>query len=91
VSWFSLLAGEIISGEYGIGYFTWNAYSVIHNPDIVVGMLVDRTFGNAHDLPRQLADLPSPRLAGKGASLSLSSRLRHARSGSGCCRWPDSF
>ena len=39
MSWFSLLAGEIISGEYGIGYFTWNAYSVIHNPDIVVGML----------------------------------------------------
>jgi NitT/TauT family transport system permease protein len=40
VSWFSLLAGEIISGQYGIGYFTWNAYSVINYPDIIVGMLV---------------------------------------------------
>jgi NitT/TauT family transport system permease protein len=40
VSWFSLLAGEIISGQYGIGYFTWNAYSLIEYPDIVVGMLV---------------------------------------------------
>jgi NitT/TauT family transport system permease protein len=39
VSWFSLLAGEIISGQYGIGYFTWNAYSLIKYPDIVVGML----------------------------------------------------
>jgi NitT/TauT family transport system permease protein len=39
VSWFSLLAGEIISGQYGIGYFTWNAYSLIEYPDIVVGML----------------------------------------------------
>jgi len=39
VSWFSLLAGEIISGQYGIGYFTWNAYSIINPPDIVVGML----------------------------------------------------
>jgi len=39
VSWFSLLAGEIISGQYGIGYFTWNAYSLINYPDIVVGML----------------------------------------------------
>jgi len=39
VSWFSLLAGEIISGQYGIGYFTWNAYSIINYPDIVVGML----------------------------------------------------
>ncbi len=40
VSWFSLLAGEIISGQYGIGYFTWNAYSLIEYEDIVVGMLV---------------------------------------------------
>ena len=40
VSWFSLLAGEIISGQYGIGYFTWNAYSLINYPDIVVGMLL---------------------------------------------------
>ena len=40
VSWFSLLAGEIISGQFGIGYFTWNAYSLINYPDIVVGMLV---------------------------------------------------
>jgi NitT/TauT family transport system permease protein len=39
VSWFSLLAGEIISGQYGIGYFTWNAYSIINYPNIVVGML----------------------------------------------------
>jgi sulfonate transport system permease protein len=39
VSWFSLLAGEIISGQYGIGYFTWNAYSIINPPDIIVGML----------------------------------------------------
>jgi len=39
VSWFSLLAGEIISGQYGIGYFTWNAYSLINYEDIVVGML----------------------------------------------------
>jgi len=40
VSWFSLLAGEIISGQFGIGYFTWNAYSLINYPDIVVGMLL---------------------------------------------------
>lgn len=45
VSWFSLLAGEIISGQYGIGYFTWNAYSLINYPDIVVGMLVIGVLG----------------------------------------------
>ncbi|MCV6596086.1 MAG: ABC transporter permease [Mangrovicoccus sp.] len=40
VAWFSLLAGEIISGQYGIGYFTWDAYSMVRTPDIVLGMLV---------------------------------------------------
>ena len=49
VSWFSLLAGEIISGQYGIGYFTWNAYSLIKYPDIVVGMLVIGTPRHALD------------------------------------------
>lgn len=45
VSWFSLLAGEIISGQYGIGYFTWNAYSLIDYEDIVVGMLTIGALG----------------------------------------------
>lgn len=39
VSWFSLLAGEIISGQYGIGYFTWNAYSLVEYEDIIIGMI----------------------------------------------------
>lgn len=39
VAWFSLLAGEIISGQYGIGYFTWTAYHLIKYADIIVGML----------------------------------------------------
>jgi len=39
VSWFSLLAGEIISGQYGIGYFTWNSYSLVEYPNIIIGML----------------------------------------------------
>ena len=50
VSWFSLLAGEIISGQYGIGYFTWNAYSLINYPDIVVGMLVIGLLGTLSTL-----------------------------------------
>ena len=45
VSWFSLLAGEIISGQYGIGYFTWDAYSLIEYDNIVVGMLVIGALG----------------------------------------------
>jgi NitT/TauT family transport system permease protein len=45
-----LLAGEIISGQYGIGYFTWNAYSLIDYPDIVVGMLVIGLLGTLSTL-----------------------------------------
>lgn len=40
VAWFSLLAGEIISGQYGIGYFTWQAYSLVQYPSIIIGMLM---------------------------------------------------
>jgi NitT/TauT family transport system permease protein len=50
VSWFSLLAGEIISGQYGIGYFTWNAYSLIQYPDIIVGMLMIGLLGTLSTL-----------------------------------------
>ena len=39
VAWFSLLAGEIISGQYGIGYFTWSAYTLVEYPKIIIGML----------------------------------------------------
>lgn len=40
VAWFSLLAGEIISGQYGVGYFTWSAYTLIEYPKIIIGMLL---------------------------------------------------
>ncbi len=39
VSWFSLLAGEIISGQYGIGYFTWSSYTLVQYPQIIIGMI----------------------------------------------------
>lgn len=58
VSWFSLLAGEIISGQYGIGYFTWNAYSLINYPDIVVGMLMIGALGTLSTYLVRLAMRP---------------------------------
>ena len=58
VSWFSLLAGEIISGQYGIGYFTWNAYSLINYQDIVVGMLVIGFLGTGSTLAIKLMTRP---------------------------------
>lgn len=58
VSWFSLLAGEIISGQYGIGYFTWDAYSLINYQDIVVGMLVIGFLGTASTAAVKLITRP---------------------------------
>ena len=47
VAWFSLLAGEIISGQYGIGYFTWSSYTLVQYPQIIIGMLVIGLLGTA--------------------------------------------
>lgn len=47
VAWVSLIAAEMISGQFGIGYFTWEAYSLIQYPDIAVGMIVIGVLGLA--------------------------------------------
>ncbi len=39
VGWVSVIAAEMISGQSGIGYFTWEAYSLIRYSDIVLGMV----------------------------------------------------
>ncbi|MEM8554845.1 MAG: ABC transporter permease [Pseudomonadota bacterium] len=58
VAWFSLLAGEIISGQYGIGYFTWDAYSMVRTPDIVLGMLVIGLLGTVSTAAVKMATRP---------------------------------
>lgn len=45
VAWVSLIAAEMISGQYGIGYFTWEAYSLVHYSEIVLGMIVIGVLG----------------------------------------------
>jgi len=40
VAWgVAVIAAEMISGQYGIGYFTWEAYSLVQYPDIALGMI----------------------------------------------------
>ncbi|MDQ8024105.1 MAG: ABC transporter permease [Moraxellaceae bacterium] len=39
VAWVSLIAAEMISGQFGIGYYTWEAYSLITYSEIVLGMI----------------------------------------------------
>jgi NitT/TauT family transport system permease protein len=38
-SWFSLVTAEMISGQFGIGYYTWEAYTLQKYPHIVIGMI----------------------------------------------------
>lgn len=38
-AWFCLVTAEMISGQYGIGYYTWESYVIQNYADIVVGML----------------------------------------------------
>ncbi|HLG83682.1 MAG TPA: ABC transporter permease [Bradyrhizobium sp.] len=50
VAWVSLIAAEMISGQYGIGYFTWEAYSLVQYPDIALGMITIGVLGLASSL-----------------------------------------
>jgi NitT/TauT family transport system permease protein len=38
-AWFCLVTAEMISGQYGIGYYTWASYTIQNYPEIIVGML----------------------------------------------------
>jgi len=39
-AWFSLITAEMVSGQFGIGYFTWEAYTLQNYPNIVLGMVI---------------------------------------------------
>lgn len=43
--WFCLVTAEMISGQYGIGYYTWESYTVQNYANIVVGMLLIGVLG----------------------------------------------
>jgi NitT/TauT family transport system permease protein len=36
--WFSLVAGEMLAGEYGLGYLIWNSFTMVMYPVIVIAM-----------------------------------------------------
>jgi NitT/TauT family transport system permease protein len=44
-SWFCLVTAEMIAGQYGIGYYTWESYNLQDYPGIVVGMVFIGAFG----------------------------------------------
>ncbi len=44
-AWFCLVTAEMIAGQYGIGYYTWESYNLQQYPEIVVGMVFIGVFG----------------------------------------------
>lgn len=44
-AWFCLVTAEMISGQFGIGYYTWASYTVQNYAEIVVGMVFIGLFG----------------------------------------------
>lgn len=45
VAWICVISAEMISGNYGVGYRTWQAYTIIDYPDVLVGMLTIGAIG----------------------------------------------
>ncbi len=43
--WFCLVTAEMISGQLGIGYFTWESFTLQNYSSIVVGMLLIGALG----------------------------------------------
>ncbi|AKJ31260.1 ABC transporter permease [Caldimonas brevitalea] len=43
--WFCLVSAEMISGQFGIGYYTWESYTLQNYAGIIVGMLWIGLFG----------------------------------------------
>ena len=54
VSWFSLVAAEMVSGQYGLGYVINTSYTMVRYPTIVIGMITLGAVGyvtSAHGPP----------------------------------------
>ena len=44
-AWFSLVTAEMVAGQFGIGYYTWESYTLQKYPDIVLGMITIGVLG----------------------------------------------
>ena len=74
VAWVSLIAAEMISGQYGIGYFTWEAYSLVQYADIALGMIASACLGFGSSL-----------LIRGAGRLVMPWRIEHERRSTGRC------
>ncbi|MFD7258272.1 ABC transporter permease [Streptomyces sp. NPDC059874] len=72
VAWICVISAEMISGEYGVGYRTWQSYTVIDYPGVFVGMVTIGGLGwltsTAVELLGRRATAWLPRPAARGAA-----------------------
>lgn len=55
VSWICVISAEMISGQYGVGYRTWQDYTVVDYPGVFVGMVTIGVLGWATSTAVELA------------------------------------
>ena len=61
LTWVILVAGEMVSGGFGVGYMTWEAYVLITYPRIILGMLTIGACGWLFSaIIRKIADMTMP-------------------------------
>jgi NitT/TauT family transport system permease protein len=59
--WFSLITAEMMAGQFGIGYLTWESYTLQNYPQIVVGMVLIGLLGMLSSLlVRKLGSMLMP-------------------------------
>ncbi|QGZ51727.1 ABC transporter permease subunit [Streptomyces sp. QHH-9511] len=72
VSWICVISAEMISGEYGVGYRTWQDYTIVDYPGVFVGMATIGALGwltsTAVELLGRRATSWLPRPAARGAA-----------------------
>jgi NitT/TauT family transport system permease protein len=68
VAWICVISAEMISGDFGIGYRTWQAYTIVDYPGVLVGMATIGVLG--------WATSGAVELAGRRATRWLPARAR---------------
>ncbi|OBH19162.1 ABC transporter permease [Mycolicibacter terrae] len=67
VSWICVISAEMISGRLGIGYRTWQAYTVLAYPDVFVGIITIGVLGFATSATVELVGRRLTRWLPRGA------------------------
>ena len=49
-TWFSLVAGEMLAGDFGLGYLIWNSYTLVQYPVIIIAMITLGVIGSLSSL-----------------------------------------